>query len=150
MMARIALATEGSRRFSEQAALVNYLGHREENRNSSLAIAHAARTIVTTADVAAIIAFTQSGYTARLVSKDRPPVPIFALTSSPEITRRVSLYWGVTPIMCAHLEHLNELDAFIRASLPQYGIGPGSRVAMTGGHPLSAHGPTNFIKILEL
>lgn len=151
MMARIASATEGSRRFQEQFALVRSLGHRPDSAgNTSLAISRAARAIAASTNVAAIVAFTQSGYTARLVSKDRPPVPIFALTPNEEVARRVSLYWGVTPIICERFEHLNELDAFAREVLPQHGIAPGNQVALTGGHPLRHFGPTNFIKILEL
>ena len=150
MMARIALATENSPRYQELAEAAHRLRHRREGSNSSLAIAHAARSIAETVDIVAIVAFTQSGYTARLVSKDRPPVPIFALTPSEDIARRVGLYRGVQPIICEHLDHLNELDSYVRKVLPQYGIQAGQKVAMTGGHPLAAHGPTNFIKILEL
>jgi pyruvate kinase len=151
MMARIATATEGSRRFQEQFALGRAIGgHIEADWNTSIAISHAARTIAATTGVSAIVAFTQSGYTARLVSKDRPPVPIYALTPNEDVARRVSLYWGVTPILCAHYQHLNELDDFVRRVLPEYGIRPGSQVALTGGHPLPRYGPTNFIKILEI
>jgi pyruvate kinase len=150
MMARIAAATEASPRYREQLEAAHRLRHHDHMDNSSMAIAHAARTIAASTDVAAIVAFTQSGYTARLVSKDRPPVPIFALTPEEEVSRRVGLYWGVTPIMCMHLDHLNELDAYVRKALPEYGFGQGTRVAMTGGHPLAHHGPTNFIKILEI
>ncbi len=150
MMARIAEATEASGRYREQLEAMYRLRHHDDSGNSSLAIAHAARTIVASADVDGIVAFTQSGYTARLVSKNRPPVTIFALTPSEIVSRRVSIYWGVTPIMCMHLDHLNELDAFVRRVLPQFGLDKGSKVALTGGHPLAAHGPTNFLKILEL
>ncbi len=150
MMARIATATEGSVRYAEQLETAHRTRRRSEDATSSHAIARAARTIVATVDIAAVVAFTLSGYTARLVSQDRPPVPIFALTPSEEVARRVSLFWGVTPLLCPQLEHLKELDAFLRKTLPKHGIARGSRVAMTGGHPLAAHGPTNFIKILEL
>jgi pyruvate kinase len=151
MMARIATATEGCRRFHEQFAIARSLGNRANaDGNTSLAIAHAARTIAASTNVSALVAFTQSGYTARLVSKDRPPVPIFALTPNEEVARRVSLYWGVTPIICERFEHLNELDDFVRKILPEHGIAPGNQVALTGGHPLRHFGPTNFIKILEL
>lgn len=149
MMARIALATEASPGY-RKILEVGRTWDREADGNSSLAIALATHTIAETVQLAAIVAFTQSGYTARLVSKSRPPVPIFALTPSEEVARRVSLYWGVIPIVCPHLELLNSLDEWVRQTLPKYGIGTGSRVAMTGGHPLGAYGPTNFIKILEL
>ncbi len=149
MMSRIALATEASPGYRK---LLEGGRHweRDTGGNSSLAIALATHTIAETVELAAVVAFTQSGYTARLVSKSRPPVPIFALTPSEEVARRVSLYWGVTPIVCPHLELLNALDEWVRKTLPAYGIASGSRVAMTGGHPLGEYGPTNFIKILEI
>ena len=150
MMARIATATENSTRYKEQLEVRRHLGRHDDDVDMSLAIAHAARTVAETLPIAAVVAFTQSGRTARLVSKDRPPVPIFALTPSDETARRVALFWGVTPIICPLLEHLKDLDAFIRQALPQYGIPPASLVAMTGGHPLAAFGPTNFVKILVL
>ncbi len=150
MMARIADATEGCKRYLEQLDIIQRDRRQREEANPSLAIAHAAGTISTTTNVEAIVAFTMSGYTARLVSKDRPPVPVFALTPSEDIARRVALYWGVTPIISPCFEHLNELDGFVRSVLPRYGYGTGTSVAVTGGHPLAHFGPTNFIKILTL
>ena len=150
MMARIALATERSARHMQLFEATLRAQERDERPDSSLAIAKAARTIVATVEIAAIVAFTLSGYTARLVSKDRPPVPIFALTPEEAVARRVSLYWGVSPLLCPRFEHLNELDAFLRRALPEQGLARGNRVVVTGGHPLAAYGPTNFIKILEL
>ncbi len=82
MMARIATATEGSPRYAEQLEAAHRTRQRSQDATSSHAIARAARTIVATVDVAAVVAFTLSGYTARLVSQDRPPVPTFALTPS--------------------------------------------------------------------
>jgi pyruvate kinase len=149
MMARIALATEASPGYRQRLE-EGRQWDLEMSGNSSLAIAHAAYTIAETVQLAAVVAFTQSGYTARLVSKSRLPVPVFALTPSEEIARRVSLYWGVTPVICPRLDMLNKLDDWVREALPAYGIAPGSRVAVTGGHPLGEFGPTNFIKILEI
>ncbi len=152
MMHRIAVATEGSERFGEQAdILYRNANPPHANSDSSLAISHAARTIAKTANVTAIVAFTQSGYTARLVSKDRPPVPIFALTPEPAVARRLALYWGVTPLLCPPVERLDDLtDYMTRTLLEHHCVPPGSRVVMTGGHPLAARGATNFIKIVDI
>lgn len=150
MMARIAEATESSPRYREQREVANALMRHHDHGDLSLAIARATHSIASTIDIAAIVAFTQSGYTARLVSKNRPSVPIYALVYTEETARRVSLYWGVTPLYCPHLSHLHELDGYIRDLLPKLDYAKGTRVVMTGGHPLAAHGPTNFVKILEL
>ncbi len=150
MMARIANATEASVRYRELTETMRTVHHHRDQGNSSLAIAHAARAIAAVTEVQAIVAFTLSGHTARLISKDRPSVPIFALTPSEEVARRVALYWNVTPIICPRFQMLNMLDDYIRQVLPQYGFMQGASIAMSGGHPLAHFGPTNFVKILVL
>jgi len=150
MMARIANATEASVRYREVTESMYTVHHHRNQGNSSLAISHAARAIAATTEVQAIVAFTLSGHTARLISKDRPSVPIFALTPSEEVARRVALYWSVTPIVCPRFQMLNMLDDYVRQVLPQYGFVEGASVVMSGGHPLAHFGPTNFVKILVL
>jgi pyruvate kinase len=152
MMHRIATTTEASARFRTQTDLLYTMTNRiKHDGDTSTAISHAARTIANSVDVTAIVAFTQSGYTARLVSKDRPPVPIFALTPEPQIARRMALYWGVTPLLCPSIDRLDDLtDYMIRLLLENNCVQPGARVVMTGGHPLAARGATNFLKIVEI
>jgi pyruvate kinase len=152
MMHRIATTTEASARFRTQTDLLYTMTNRiKHDGDTSTAISHAARTIANSVDVTAIVAFTQSGYTARLVSKDRPPVPIFALTPEPHIARRMALYWGVTPLLCPSIDRLDDLtDYMIRLLLENNCVQPGARVVMTGGHPLAARGATNFLKIVEI
>ncbi len=119
--------------------------------DSSRAISRAARAISRSLNVAAIVAFTQSGFTARLVSKDRPPVPIYGLTPDPAVARRMALYWGVTPLLCPPMDRLEELtDYMAQVLLDNHCVRPGDRVVMTGGHPLATRGPTNFIKIVNI
>lgn len=151
MMHRIAVTTEESARYKEQIDLVHDMRRPRHRPDSSLAISHAARTIADIVDVAAIVAFTQSGYTARLVSKDRPPVPIYALTPEPDIARRLALYWGVVPLVCPPIDRLDDLtDYMTNLLLENRCVQRGDRVVMTGGHPLVVRGPTNFIKIIEI
>ncbi len=152
MMHRIAVTTEGSDRFRQQLELFHDLTNRPaRGEDTSTAISHAARTISTSLDIAAIIAFTQSGYTARLVSKDRPPVPIFALTPDPIVARRTALYWGVTPFICPPIDRLDDLtDYMVKILLENNCCSRGDKVVMTGGHPLAARGATNFIKIVDV
>lgn len=152
MMHRIATTTETSERYRTQVDLFYTMTNRlKHDGDSSMAISHAARTIANTVDVAAIVAFTQSGYTARLVSKDRPPVPIFALTPDAHVARRMALYWGVTPLLCPSIDRLDDLTDYMRKLLLENNcVQAGTRVVMTGGHPLAARGATNFIKIVEI
>ncbi len=62
----------------------------------------------------AIITATRSGYTAKWISKFRPPVPVFAVTSSTKIARTLKLLWGVHPI--THEQHLDNVDELAKAS----------------------------------
>lgn len=152
MMHRIATTTESSTRYREQSDLFyNMTNRQSQEGDTSMAISHAARTIARSVNVVAIVAFTQSGYTARLVSKDRPPVPIYGLTPEPRIARRLALYWGVRPLLCPPLDRLDDLTDYMCKMLVENQCArSGERVVMTGGHPLAARGATNFIKIVDI
>jgi pyruvate kinase len=63
------------------------------------AVAHAACTIAQRAHACAILTLTESGHTPRAISKHRPSVPIFAVTSAPRVVRRLALNWGVTGLL---------------------------------------------------
>jgi len=151
MMHRIAVTTEESARYREQSDALHRTHHVGKIADSSQAISHAARTIARTLDVRAIVAFTQSGYTARLVSKDRPPVPIYALTPEQHVARRLSLYWGVKPFICPPIDRLDDLTNYMQNMLKEHEcVQSSDRIVMTGGHPLPARGATNFIKIVDI
>ncbi len=62
----------------------------------------------------AVITATRSGYTAKWISKFRPPVPVFAVTSSNKISRQLRLLWGVHPI--TQEQHLDNVDDLVQAS----------------------------------
>lgn len=134
MMHRIATATEDSLRFRQQCDLLYHQTNEVTHEtDTSMAISHAARTIATTGGIAAIVAFTQSGYTGQLVSKDRPPVPIFALTPDQNVADRMALYWGVRPLLCPPVDGLDELTEVMRKLLLDHQfVAPGSRIVMTG------------------
>ncbi len=95
-----------------------------------------------------IVAFTQSGSTARLASKCRPPMPIVAATPLPETARRCSLYWGVQPLM---IEPVNDTDQMIRnvdRQLRELEIcREGDVVVITAGTPIGRRGTTNTMKV---
>jgi pyruvate kinase len=64
--------------------------------------------------IAGIISATRSGYTARWISKFRPPCHIFAVTPDERVSRRLRLLWGVCPIK--HEQHLDSVDDIVRES----------------------------------
>jgi pyruvate kinase len=115
------------------------------------AISAAACAIVANLPVRAIVAFTMSGSTAELVAHLRPIVPILAFTPSEPVYRRLSLVWGVTPILSDYVDRLDDLGARVNQVLLARGFAqPGDTVVMTGGHPIAAHGETNFVKVLRV
>jgi pyruvate kinase len=99
----------------------------------------------------AIVAFTQSGSTARRVSKCRPKVPILALTCSEVVSRRLQLCWGVQVCQVeepSSVETLFDLGAMLPKSL---GLAkPGDLVVMTAGIPLRVTGTTNLLKVEKI
>ncbi len=112
------------------------------------AISHAAREIAHDMALKAIIAFTRTGFTARLIAKDRPAVPILAATPHEAVWRRLSLLWGVTPILCPFVEDTDGMIASIERELLGRGyLQPGDPVLIMGGMPVTSRGPTNFLKI---
>jgi pyruvate kinase len=123
------------------------------SRASSVAnaISAAACAIVQTLPVRAIVAFTMSGNTAQLVSNLRPTVPILAFTPSESVYNRMSLVWGITPILSDYVEHLEALGERVREVMLARGFAqPGDAVVMTGGHPIAARGKTNFVKVIQV
>lgn len=115
------------------------------------AISEAARTIAAFSDVEAVIAFTHSGLTARLIAKDRPCVDILALTPRDDVYRRMSLYWGVTPFICPWAHTIEELLGHMESIVLASGrLRRGDRVVVMGSMPLGLGNPTNFLKIHQL
>jgi pyruvate kinase len=99
----------------------------------------------------AIVVFTQSGYTAKLVSAFRPVTPILALTPDSGTARRMTLYWGVQSLLMREVEGVDELLAELDQILRQRGLAAtGDRVALVGGTPLRRRGITNLLKLHEV
>jgi len=112
------------------------------------AVAAAACRVAAEVEAVAIVAFTQSGFTARLISKHRPPVPIFAFTPHAEVCRRLSLYWGVFPRLSFFVEEADQMIEQVDALLLQEGlVRPGDRLVFLAGTPSTQQGTTNLLKL---
>ena len=94
-----------------------------------------------------IIAFTESGETARRISKIRPCCPIAAVTSKEDVRLSLQLNWGVHPVVSN--QPTNEKDYHTKACeiAAYYGVKEGESVIITGGN---GHGNTNFMKVIKL
>lgn len=149
MMAQIAEVAEASGRHGDHTGSSRWQITRQPDVASAMGAAACA--IVQVLPVRAIVAFTKSGRTAQLVSCLRPIVPILGFTPSEHVYRRLSLIWGVIPMMVDYVERLDDLSARVAETLLQQGLAQkGESVVMTGGHPIAARGSTNFVKVFEI
>ena len=98
--------------------------------------------------VKAIIAPTESGTTARMISRYRPETNIIAIASSDQVCRRLSLVWGVTPVLSSRSRSTDEmLDKAVQICLSTGYIQPGDLTIITAGVPVNEPGTTNLMKI---
>jgi pyruvate kinase len=116
--------------------------------STEFAIAAASSAAVNMLNAPALIVFTKSGFSARVVASHRPSVPILVLTDVPKTFRQLALVWGVIPELVAHCDSYSEmarlgLDAVQRRGLAK----PGDRVVVTAGVPFDVPGTTNFLKV---
>lgn len=114
----------------------------------SEAVAHAACRAAEDIKAKFIIAFTHSGYTARLVSKFRPKIPVIAFTSRENIQRKMKLYWGVYPKLMRTLPNTEEMILAVEKELLEEKLSQkGDKVAITASMPILGAGKTNLMKL---
>lgn len=114
------------------------------------AITSAAREIAETADIKAICCFTQSGTTALRAARERPRVPIVALTPSIDTARFLCLAWGLRCIVTPPVTRFKgavsaALDATDQLSLAS----GGDQIAVTAGVPFNTSGSTNILRVAK-
>jgi pyruvate kinase len=108
------------------------------------AIRHAAEEL----KMKVIAVFTETGSTARLLSKYRPRAPIIAFSPVQETRRRMSLYWGVVPRTIAPVRDIDELSAIAeKRLLEERLVARGDVVGIVAGTPFGQKGTTNFMKL---
>ncbi|MDG5471049.1 pyruvate kinase [Jeotgalibacillus sp. ET6] len=108
------------------------------------AVAHTALNL----EVNAIIAPTESGHTARMISKYRPEATIVAVTADSAVSRRLALVWGVYPQVGRQTSTTDEmLDMAVSESLNSGCVKHGDLVVITAGVPVGESGTTNLMKI---
>jgi len=105
---------------------------------------HAARL----SKAAAVVVFTSTGRSARLVSRYRPPVPIFAVTPSERAARALSICYGVIPIVAPHAKTTDQmLGQLDRMLIEQHLLNVGDTVVFVAGQPVAHAGTTNLMKV---
>ena len=112
------------------------------------ATAHAACLTARDVNAAAIVTVSESGTTARLLSKYRPQQPIIACVMREQVQRQLSLSWGITPLMMSLAHSTDELIEMSTALAKENGyLHNGELVVVTAGVPVGVSGTTNMIKI---
>ena len=112
------------------------------------ATAHAACLTARDVNAAAIVTVSESGTTARLLSKYRPQQPIIACVMKEQVQRQLSLSWGITPLMMSLAHSTDELIEMSTALAKENGyLHNGELAVVTAGVPVGVSGTTNMIKI---
>ena len=143
-MSAIAERTE-----TENHARVEYLTEATNGKISvSDATAHAACLTAKDVNAAAIVTVSESGTTARLLSKYRPQQPIIACVMREQVQRQLSLSWGITSLMMPLAHSTDELIEMSTALAKENGfLHNGELAVVTAGVPVGISGTTNMIKI---
>ncbi len=149
MMSRLALATESSDETTPASA-----GRRSESRDSGSgspvtdAICHGTAQMVSDLGLAAVLTCTSTGYSARMMARFRPKAPIIAVTPSEVVGRRLTLSWGVRPVVSSPIESTDQMLAdATQAALGSGMVNAGQQIAVLAGLPFGQSGKTNLVKV---
>ncbi len=149
-MARICVATENSGVYRETH---NFRKLRREVGYFSVAdaVSYAARAASEDLRVRAVVCFTQSGATARLISKYRPEIPIYAYTPSLECLRQLGLVWGTRGLFVPRGKNTDQLFQRVCSDLKRRKlVAQGDSVIIVSGTPLGESGSINMMKIHKI
>ena len=142
-MALIAKSTEDNIHYAKR-----FLSRDFKIKNTLDAISHATCGMAIDIDAASIVVCSLSGKTARMVSRFRPPMNIIGLTTAEKNWRKLSLSWGVVPVMC---ENYNSTDVMFYTATQKakevLDLRKGERIVLTGGVTNGKSGNTDLIKV---
>lgn len=142
-MARIAVNTEQNIHYAKR-----FLNREFQIKNTVDAISHATCGMAIDIDAKAIAVCSLSGMTARMVSRFRPHVTIVGVTTEEKTWRKLSLSWGVVPVMS---ENFTSTDVLFYSAThltkEALGLEQGDKIVLTGGVTNGKSGNTNLIKV---
>ena len=119
-----------------------------ERQSVADGIVAAAREIAETTDIKAICCYTQSGTTALLTARERPRVPIIAMTSLMSTARRLALTWGTNCVMSGEKIRFKEaVVSAVRAALAEGYATQNDQIVITAGVPFNIPGTTNILRV---
>lgn len=115
------------------------------DQSDAVSITRAAKALARDRNVVAIVVFTQSGRTARLISKVRPDVPILAFTPEVKTYQQMALFWGVKPLLVPHADTLETMLKHVEtATATSTDLKAGQQVIVISGFPVGAYRKPNL------
>ena len=142
-MAQIAEYTEQHTDYIHRFRSTEYIG-----KDNLDCISHAVCSMALDVNAKAIVVCSVSGKTAMLVSRFRTPVNIIGMTTDPKIWRRLSMSWGVTPVMAEQFPSMDVMFYYAKkATKEALNLKEGDNILLTGGPINGQSGNTNTIKI---
>jgi len=142
-MAEIAEYTEQHTDYKQRFLSTEYVG-----KNNLDCISHAVCAMAMDVKAKAIVVCSVSGKTAMLVSRFRTPVNIIGMTTDVKIWRRLSMSWGVTPVMAEQFPSMDVMFYYAKkATTKILDLQPGDNIVLTGGTINGRSGNTDTIKI---
>ena len=147
MMDRIAISVERDPSYQER---IHFTQTRLEATTAD-AIAGSARQIASTISATAMLCYTSSGSTARRIARERPPVPLLAMSASQHTARRMGLLWGVHALHTKDVSSFEEMVEKAKRMAIRYQLAKGGdRVIIMAGIPFGKAGSTNVLHVVRL
>ena len=116
-----------------------------------MAAARSAAVVGEQVGASALVAFTQSGDTARLLAEHRSPIPLLAFTPVPEVRSQLTLTWGVETFLVPAVEHTDDMVRQVDTAMIELGrMAPGEYVTIVAGSPPATVGSTNAMRVHKL
>ncbi len=115
------------------------------------AIARAAAEVGRSVGASALVAFTQSGTTARLLAEHRSPIPLLAFTPVADVRSQLALTWGVETFLVPSVLHTDEMVGQVDSAMLELGrMEPGELITIVAGSPPATSGSTNAMRVHRL
>ncbi len=128
---------------------INFVNYPPAEGDKTQALSEALNAIDKILDLRYVVTFTSTGYTSLIASKERPSVPVVALTPEVKVYHRLNLIWGVIPLLIDHqVESFEELVKQAETNLLQRNLAEsGDQILIMAGIPTKQSRGTNFLKI---
>ena len=119
-----------------------------DETDTTEAVANSVAEIARNINAKAVVVSTNSGYTARMISKHRPDVDILAITYSERVQRGLTLNYGVAPVVYEAPQTVDEMVELAKKAVKEQGLATdGDTIVIAAGVPMSQSGTTNMLSV---